>query len=144
MARPSGRAGILAQLEAGEAAFAAGAVNAGLGTLHHAAVDAAAGTTPDLLARALVALGSALVHAARGSDEEGAAILHRAIEAAETSGDARLAATAHRELGYVELLRGQYPRADAWLIRAAELADPDSEELAWILAVPGASQTHPR
>ena len=141
MARPSGRAGILAQLEAGEAAFAAGAVNAGLGTLHHAAVDAAAGTTPDLLARALVALGSALVHAARGSDEEGAAILHRAIEAATQAGLGPLAATAHRELGYVEFLRGSYTRADVWLSRAQVLAGPTGEELAWVLAVQGAART---
>jgi DNA-binding SARP family transcriptional activator len=139
--RSRGRAAVLAQLEAGEAAFAAGAVNAGLGILQQAVVDAGGDASADLLARALVTLGSALVHAARGSDEEGAAVLHRAIEAAEASGDARLAATAHRELGYVELLRGQYARADAWLIRAAELADPDSEERAWILAVHGASQT---
>jgi DNA-binding SARP family transcriptional activator len=139
--RSTGRAAVLAQLEAGDAAIAAGAVNAGLGILQQAAADAAADTSADLLTRALVTLGSALVHAARGSDEEGAAVLHRAIEAAEASGDVRLAATAHRELGYVELLRGQYVRADAWLIRAAELAEPDTEELAWILAVHGASQT---
>ena len=139
--RSRGRAAVLAQLEAGEAACAAGAVSAGLGILQQAVVDAAADTTPVLSARALVILGSALVHAARGSDEEGAAVLHRAIEAAEAAGDAQLAATAHRELGYVELLRGQYARAEAWLFRAAELADADSEERAWILAVHGAAQT---
>jgi tetratricopeptide (TPR) repeat protein len=140
-ARPRGRADIVAQLEAGEAAFAAGAVNAGLGMLHHAVVDAAAGTTVDLLARALVALGSALVHAARGSDEEGAAILHRAIEVATQAGLSPLAATAQRELGYVEFLRGSYTRADLWLTRARTLAMPASEELAWVLAVQGAART---
>ncbi len=139
--RSRGRAAVLAQLEAGEAACAAGAASAGLGILQQAVVDAGAGTAPDLSARALVLLGSALVHTARGSDEEGAAVLHRAIESAEAAGDAQLAATAHRELGYVELLRGQYARAEAWLFRAAELTDPDSEERAWILAVHGAAQT---
>ena len=139
--RPAGLAVVLAQLEAGEAAFGAGAVSAGLTILHQAVVDAEAATSADLLARALVALGSALVHAARGSDEEGAAVLHRAIQAAETSGGQHLAATAHRELGYVEFLRGQYERAESWLSRAADLADPESEELAWILAVRGAAQT---
>ena len=140
-ARPSGRAGVLAQLEAGEAAFAAGAVNAGLGILQQAAVDAEAGADPHLLAKALVTLGSALVHAARGSDEEGSAVLHRAIEVTTESGNDPLAATAHRELGYVEFLRGRYARADAWLSRAVELADPGSEERAWVLAVLGAART---
>lgn len=140
-ARPGGRAGVLAQLEAGEAAFAAGAVNAGLGILQQAAVDAGAGADPRLLGQALVTLGSALVHAARGSDEEGSAVLHRAIEVTTASGDDALATTAHRELGYVEFLRGRYARADAWLSRAVELADPESEERAWVLAFLGAART---
>lgn len=140
-ARPGGRAGVLAQLEAGEAAFAAGAVNAGLGILQQAAVDAGAGPDPHLLGRALVTLGSALVHAARGSDEEGSAVLHRAIEVTTASGDDASAATAHRELGYVEFLRGRYARADAWLSRAVELAAPGGEERAWVLAVLGAART---
>lgn len=140
-ARPGGRAGVLAQLEAGEAAFAAGAVSAGLGILHQAVVDAEAGAEADLLGRALVTLGSALVHAARGSDEEGSAVLHRAIEVTSQSGDDPLAANAHRELGYVQSLRGSYARADTWLSRALELADPGSDERAWVLAVPGAART---
>lgn len=140
-ARASGHAEVLAQLEAGEAAVAAGAVNPGLDILHQAVVDAETGRTPDLLARALVALGSALVHAARGSDEEGAAVLHRAIEVVAQTGDDALAATANRELGYVEFLRGGYARAESWLSRAASLAGPRSEELAWVLAVQGAART---
>lgn len=139
--RPRGRAAVRAQLEAGEAAFDAGAVSAGLTTLHEAAALAEAEGAPDLVARALVTLGSALVHAARGSDEEGAAVLHRAIEAAQLAGDAQLSATAHRELGYIEFLRGHYERTEGWLARAAELADPDSEELVWILGVRGAART---
>jgi hypothetical protein len=46
------------------------------------------------------------VHAARGSDEEGAAALHEAAGLAEPLGDRASAALAHRELGYVDLLRG--------------------------------------
>lgn len=140
-ARPGGRAGVLAQLEAGEAAFAAGAVPAGLGILQQAVVDAEAGADAGLLAHALVALGSALVHAARGSDEEGSAVLHRAIDVTSQVGDDTLAATAHRELGYVEFLRGRYVRAENWLVRAVELAAPGNEERAWALAVLGASRT---
>lgn len=140
-ARPSGRVEVLVQLEAGEAAVAAGAVNAGLDNLHQAVVDAEACDAPDLLARGLVALGAALVHAARGSDEEGAAFLHRATEVATRTGDDPVAATAHRELGYVEFLRGGYARAEGWLSRAEARAGPQSEELAWVLAVRGAART---
>lgn len=46
-ARASGHAEVLAQLEAGEAAVAAGAVNPGLDILHQAVVDAETGRTPD-------------------------------------------------------------------------------------------------
>ena len=140
-ARPSGRAEVVAQLEAGEAATAAGAVPAGLDNLQQAAVDADAGDDPELLARTLVALGSALVHAARGSDEEGAAVLHRAIEVATHTGDDAHSATAHRELGYIEFLRGGYGRAESWLARAADLAQPESDEQTWVLAVLGAART---
>jgi DNA-binding SARP family transcriptional activator len=140
-ARPKGRAGVVAQLEAGEAAFAAGAVDAGLGILHQAVADAEADGATDLLARALVTLGTALVHAARGSDEEGAAILHRAIEVATPSGDDPLVATAHRELGYIEFLRGRYGRAETWLSQAVALAESRGEESAWVLAIQGAART---
>ncbi len=80
----------------------------------------------EIEAAALLALGSALVHATKGKDEEGAAALHRSIAAAETTGQRSIAASAHRELGYVEMLRGDYPRAtDAGSAPAEELADGD-------------------
>lgn len=138
--RPAGRAGALAQLEAGEAAVDAGAVSAGLAILQQAVADAEAAGAADLLARALVTLGSALVHAARGGDEEGAALLHRAIEVAAQDDD-DTSVRAHRELGYVEFLRGWYGRAEARLARAAALAAPQSEELTWVRAVQGAVRT---
>jgi Bacterial transcriptional activator domain len=76
-ARVSGSAAALAQVEAGEAALAAGAVEAGLQRLRGAVAAARNVDDPGLLARALVALGGALVHApVRGADEEGAAALH--------------------------------------------------------------------
>jgi hypothetical protein len=44
----------------------------------------------------------------------------------------------HRELGYVELLRGEYPRATLWLNSATEFGDGDEDralEAACTLAV---------
>ena len=79
-ARPAtGRAAALAQLEAGEAAIGAGALDAGLQCLRRAIVEADATGDATLRARARVALGGALVHAARGRDEEGATALHEAL-----------------------------------------------------------------
>jgi DNA-binding SARP family transcriptional activator len=126
----SGPAAARAQLEAGQAAIKAGAVDAGLQCLRRAVVDARDAGEPALQAGALVALGSALVHAVRGRDEEAAASLHEALAvgtrpdlAASTS-----AAAASRELGYVELLRGRYDRAQRWLEHAGDLAGDDGAE----------------
>ena len=136
-ARPSaGRVGALAQLEAGEAAIGAGVLEAGLQCLRRAMVDADGAGDPVLRTRVRVALGGALVHAARGRDEEGAAALHEALligrEVAPT-----LAAAACRELGYVELLGGRYERALAWMTQAEPLAQDDLAERARIATVQG-------
>lgn len=133
-----GHAAILAKLEAGESAVAAGALEAGLEALRGAAAAARAGADRHLHARTMVALGSALVHAARGSDEEGAAALHEASAVAEDLDDRVLAANALREIAWVELLRARYDRAEASLVRAAELAAGIDSELAWIESVQGA------
>jgi tetratricopeptide (TPR) repeat protein len=122
-----GRAAARAQLEAGEAAIKAGAVDAGLQCLRRAVVDARGAGDPALQAGALVALGSALVHAVRGRDEEAAASLHEAL-AVGTHPDLAPTAAASRELGYIELLRGRYDRAHRWLERAADLAGGDGAE----------------
>ena len=74
-----GRAAARAQLEAGQAAIKAGAVDAGLQCLRRAVVDARDAGDSALQASALVALGSALIHAVRGRDEEAAAALHEAL-----------------------------------------------------------------
>lgn len=136
-----GRAAILAQLEAGEAAIGAGALDTGLAALRRASVGARAAEQPALLVQVLVALGSALVHAARGSDEDGAAALHEASRLAEGLGDRASAATAHRELGYIDLLRGRYGTAQARLRTAAELVDEAGPALAWVEIVSGAVDT---
>jgi tetratricopeptide (TPR) repeat protein len=135
----AGRAGVVAQLEAGQAAVGAGAVEAGLQCLRRAVADAAAGGQGDLHVRALVALGGALVHAARGRDEEGATALHAAVRAA---GDSMpdVVSEAARELGYVEFLRGRYDRVESWMARAEATAADDAQRAA-VLTVRGTALT---
>ncbi|MEJ8856760.1 BTAD domain-containing putative transcriptional regulator [Variovorax robiniae] len=134
----TGRMAAMAQLEAGEAAISGGVLEAGLQCLRRAIVEADATGDPVLRARTRVALGSALVHAARGRDEEGATALHEALGVGEEASPA-LAAAACRELGYVEFLRGRYERALPWLRRAAALAGSDRGEQARILTVHGSA-----
>ena len=136
--RPTGgRAAALAQMEAGEAAIGAGVLDAGLQCLRRAIADADVLGDPVLRTRARLSLGSALVHSARGSDEEGAAALHEALSVGNDASPA-LAAAACRELGYIEFLRGQYARATAWLDRATPLAGSDPAEQARITTLHGA------
>jgi DNA-binding SARP family transcriptional activator len=118
----TGRAAAQAQLDAGEAAIGAGAVDAGLECLRRAAAEAHACGDLVLKARALLALGGALGHAARGRDEESAAALHETIAIAERVDRRDLIARAHQELGYIDALRGRYDRALA-RVEAAE-AEP--------------------
>jgi DNA-binding SARP family transcriptional activator len=132
-----GRAALQALLESGEAAVGAGAIAAGVETLRNAVLAAREGGEAELEAAACLSLGSALVHATKGKDEEGAAALHRAIAAAESTGRRDLAASAHRELSYVEVLRGDFVRARTLLGTAAERAGDDEVERARIAAVEG-------
>ena len=132
-----GRPAAKAQLEAGRAAIAAGALEAGLQCLRRAVSDARAARDAELHAHALVALGSALVHAARGRDEEAAAALHEALAVAVRSDLTSLAAAASRELGYVEFLQGRYERAAGWLTRGEALAGEDAAERGRIGSVLG-------
>ncbi|HYN18831.1 MAG TPA: tetratricopeptide repeat protein, partial [Actinomycetes bacterium] len=91
---------------------------------------------PALQGRALAALGGALVHAVRGRDEEGAVVLHEAVRLAAQAGDRETAATAYRELGFVEVQAGRRQTAEAWLARAEATAETDVE-LAAVLGVRG-------
>jgi DNA-binding SARP family transcriptional activator len=138
--RVSGGASVDAQVEAGEAALAAGAVEAGVQRLRSAVATARRVDAREPLAGALVALGGALVHSARGTDEEGAGALHEATTLAEQLGRDDIAATAWREIGWVQFLRGQYERADESLTRTARLAGDREEELAWVDVTRGASR----
>lgn len=116
-----GAAAVRAQVEAGEAAIAAGAVDAGLQCLRRAVTDA--GGDFRALAGALLALGSALVHAVRGQDEEGVTALHRVVTLAQERAP-EVAAAASAELGYVEFLRGHLDAVEPWM-RAAEQLGAD-------------------
>lgn len=141
--RPTGRdraataSGTIARLESGEAAMEAGALDAGIAALRQAVADAHALGDPGLQERALLALGSALLHAVRGRDGEGAGLLHEAAAFADRLGHEAGAAHAQRELGYVETLRGRYERAQHWLRNAASRAGGDPTERAWVHAVRG-------
>jgi DNA-binding SARP family transcriptional activator len=133
----SDRAAVLAQLETGEAILGAGSVETGVERLRAACASARAIDEPELLAQALIALGGALVHGARGTDEEGAAALHEGVLLAERSGRFKLAATGWREIAWVQFLRSEYPRAEESLSRTASLAGDDDEELGWVDVIVG-------
>jgi DNA-binding SARP family transcriptional activator len=139
-ARVSGRAAAMAQVEAGEAALAAGAVEAGLQRLRGAVAAARHVDDPALLAQALVALGGALIHApVHGADEEGAAALHEGTLLAERAGRTDAAATGWREISWVQFLRAHYDRAEESLAHTSELAGESGAELAWVALIRGAS-----
>ena len=135
--RPAtGRMAAIAQIEAGEAAIGAGALDAGLQCLRRAVVEGDSTGDAVLRTRARVALGGALVHAARGRDEEGATALHEALAIGEVDCPSQ-AAAASRELGYVEFLRGRYERALVMLRQATKLASEDQVEQTRIAIVHG-------
>ena len=82
------------------------------------------------------ALGSALVHGVRGRDEEGAAVFHEALAAAEVAGDQAAAARAARELGFVDVQAGRRQRAERVARQGGGVA-VDDLELAAVLGVQG-------
>lgn len=132
----SGRAAAVSQLQAGRAALVAGAADAGLQCLRQAAVLAVRCHDKTLEARALAALGGALVHAIRGHDEEGAIVLHEALTIAEQAGERATTVLALRELGFIEVQAGRRSTGDEWLNKAQKLAETP-QELAAILGVRG-------
>jgi DNA-binding SARP family transcriptional activator len=122
------RATVLAHLEAGQAAIAAGAVDAGLDCVRRAAGDAAAHGERDLEVEALIALGSALIHTVRGRDEEATAVLHRAVFLADGLDLPAVSARGYRKLATIDLMVGRRDRAEAWFARSDELAEGDDDE----------------
>lgn len=143
-ARPGLRAGVVAAslLRAGTAALDAGAVDAGIETLRRAASEAERAADPATEADVLRALGSALVHALRGADGEGAVVLHRALLAARTAGQPAVAGEILRELAFVDVQAGRHASADRALREAAQeaAAAADPALTARILAIRGMNQ----
>lgn len=138
------RAGVVAQslLRAGRAALDAGSADAGVETLRRAAEEAARARDPMVLAEVLAALGSALVHAVRGLDGEGAVVLNRALAAARSAGGQPLTAEILRELAFTDLQAGRHASAARALTEAAELAEAvgDAALTARLLAVRGMNE----
>ena len=140
-ASSAGRAAVQAQLQAGEAAVLAGATDAGIDALRRAVLGARSSGDREQLARSLVALGGALIHAARGNDQDALPGLHEATSLAAEMGDAVLLATAQREIGWVDMLRARYERGRVWFQRARNTAPDDASTGAWADAGAGAIET---
>jgi DNA-binding SARP family transcriptional activator len=132
----TGVAAARAQLQAGKAAIVAGAVDAGLDCLRRAVRESRFGRDDDLIVEALTELGGALVHSVRGRGDQGAEVLHEAIDRAARVRPAA-AATACRELGFIDVQAGRRERSALWLERARELAVGDDGALAAIGGVHG-------
>ncbi len=132
----SGRSGVLVQLQAAEAALAAGATEAGVHGLWSAVADARRIEDHELVARSLVELGAALVHAGRGTDEEGAAVLHEGTALAESAGRPAIAARGWREIAWIHFLRAEYVQAEACLDRVESIGGSD-EDLVWADVIRG-------
>jgi DNA-binding SARP family transcriptional activator len=126
-AGPAGKQAARARLEAGRSAINAGSFEPGVRSLARAAAEAKACGASELEAESWLALGTALVHSARGRDEESADALLRASSLAEEHGLGDIAAAAHRELAYVDILQARYARCAQRLERAGALADSDEE-----------------
>lgn len=108
-------AAVHAIIEAGTAAMAAGAPEAGVASLRSGVAIADSLAGPHLRAMSRLALANALVHAVRGEDEEGAVVLHEAVKIAQEAGDDDLEARAKVELGYIDMLAARYDRSEKWL-----------------------------
>lgn len=121
--------------ESGLAAISAGATDAGLDCLRRATHDAEGLGDTALRARCLLELGTSLMHAVRGHDDEAAVLLYEAAQLAEVIGDPVIGAAARRELGCIDALVGRRLTAAAHIARGIEVAGSDSDLLAGLRAV---------
>jgi DNA-binding SARP family transcriptional activator len=124
-------------ITAGDAAISAGVIEPGFDILRRSVADARELGDPLLEARALVALGTAFVHGARGRDVEGATALHAAVAIADDVDAPAVSAEASRELGYIEMKQARYERAIGWLDGSIATA-PDAGSRAAAIAIRGA------
>lgn len=129
-------------LRAGSAALDAGAADAGIETLRRAADEAMRAGDLALQADILCALGSALVHAVRGFDGEGAIVLHQGLVAARSAGKPAAAAEILRVLAFVDVQAGRHASAARALDEAAAQARAVSDNglVAAIRAVAGMNE----
>jgi DNA-binding SARP family transcriptional activator len=132
-----GSAAAKAQLEAGQAAIGAGAVEAGIDCLRRAIAAASQAGDAAVQAHALLALGSALIHSVRAHDDDGATALHQALALARENDLDAVAASAYTELAHVEMLRARYERAEHWLSLALEAGHTGGAERAMALLTLG-------
>lgn len=116
-----------AQLETGQSALDAGAIDAGLETLSRAAAAAAASGDGELESEARLAYGTALLHSGRSRDEEAGAVLLRGAALAEELELGDRAAAFHRELAYMEVRQARYARCGRRLDAAATHVESDAE-----------------
>lgn len=137
--RPRLQAGVVAAslLRARTAALDAGAADAGVETLRRAVQEASRAGDLTLQAEVQRALGSALVHAVRGSDGEAAVVLHRALLTARAADRPAVVADILRELAFVDVQPGRHASADLALSEASQRACGDPALLAGILAMRG-------
>lgn len=132
-----GPAAARAQLEAGQAAIKAGAVESGLECLRRATAEAHACGDIELKLLTLFGIGSTLAHSGRVHHEEAAAALHEVIALAERIEDVSMRVAACRELAWIELLAARFGRTEMWLKQADSFGVEDLKERASILAVAG-------
>ncbi len=133
----SKNASIDALIKSGKAAVSAGAVDAGIDCLRRAAEDAEDAHNDHLQALALQELGTSLIHAIRGFDDEGALALQSAADLAIKIGSSEIAAQSLCELGYSEALSGRRPSAAQYLDDALGYAKNNTDCLASIHAFIG-------
>lgn len=122
-------------LRSGRAAMSAGAIDAGIDCLRRAGGEAESAGDQRLHGQCLLELGSALVHAVRGFDDEGSVLLEQALQLAHTVGDVDMAVVALRERAYVDTLAGRRPEAQRQLTTAHRLADGAPALLPGLLSV---------
>ncbi len=124
-------------IQSGTAALAAGAADAGIDCLRRAVAEAQTMGDGLLQARALTELGTALIHAVRGFDDEAMVHLRCAISIAQGVGDTDCTCRALQELGYVDALSGRRPDASGLLSEALLQAGSDESRRAGCHALIG-------
>lgn len=132
-----------ALLETAQARLAAGEYEAAVDAARRAATESATTGDRELEARALVTLGTVLIHSVRGHDREAIGLMTRAFQLADETGNGALASEATREIGYVSFLEADYGAAESTLRRAVDLAERagDDAALGKALTFLGATQT---